>query len=342
MKCHPLRWIWGLLPVLLFSYLATLDIRDRVEADLTSRTERALHAANLGWAKVRFEGRDGILSGEAADEDEPGKAIQVATNVDGVRILDGQADLLKKVEPYTWQAAIHGRQVKLVGYVPNEPTHKKIVAAAKGLFPDSEIEDKMELARGNPPVGEWLEAVKFDLKQLTGMRHGHVELNGMQTSAHGEALSTQAYKQLRATFDTGLPKILRLGAANISPPAVDPYEWNATLDNNQLVLGGFVPSEQEQVEVLTHAKRTFGKTERCMEIRFMALSRNVSSVMDSGGFKRPRKTTMASVDAAPELRLKNSERTMSSEPLKPTCCSISENIESASARSIVSFGVPPI
>ncbi len=259
MKCHPLRWIWGLVPLLIFSYLATVGIKDRVEADLTARTTRALQAAGMGWAKVHFDGRDGILSGEAADESEPGKAIELASAISGVRVLDGQADLLKKVEPYTWQAEFKEGRVSLSGFVPNETTHKSVLAAVKSALSPTEIDDKVELARGNPPLAEWLEGIRFGLKELAQMRHGRVHFSGILASAYGEALSPSSYKQLSAAYTSGLPKALKLGTFAVTPPVIKPYKWKAKYVDNQLVLTGFVPSEQEQVELLTHAKRAFPK-----------------------------------------------------------------------------------
>ena len=120
MKCHPLRWVWGLIPLAVFSWLAALSVREPVERDLRNRVTETLTNANLGWAQVRFDGRDGILSGRANEEGEPSKAIQLGNSVYGVRILDGQADLLRKVEPYTWNAAIAENRLMLNGFVPTE------------------------------------------------------------------------------------------------------------------------------------------------------------------------------------------------------------------------------
>ena len=81
MKCHPLRWIWGLIPIAVFSWVAALYIKEPVERDLTSRVTEALATSNLGWAKVQFDGRDGMLSGRAEEEGEPGKALQLGSNI---------------------------------------------------------------------------------------------------------------------------------------------------------------------------------------------------------------------------------------------------------------------
>ena len=260
MKCHPLRWIGGLVPIALFSFIAAYDIQDQVEGDLSKRATEALHAANFGWAHVRFDGRDGVLSGTAPEEDEPGKAIHLAYNTYGVRFLDGQAGLLRKADPYTWSASHRDGHLKLHGFVPNEIARKTVLAAAKSAFPKADIEDKLELARGNPPLTDWLEGVKFDLKELAGLKHGKAELNGLHTSIEGEALTVAAYKAVKTALSTGLPKVLRLGTDKVTPPVVSPYVWNAKLAANQVTLSGFVPSEHVHVEVLTHAKRAFGKS----------------------------------------------------------------------------------
>ena len=260
MKCHPLRWIWGLIPVALFSLVAAYDIQDLVESDLAKRVKEELHAANLGWAHVQFDGRDGVLSGTAPEEDEPGKAIHLASGLYGVRILDGQAGLLRKADPYVWSASHNDNRLKLHGFVPNEVTRKAVLAAAKSYFPKAAIEDKLELARGNPPIPDWLEGAKFDLKELAGLKHGKAELNGLNTSLEGEALTVSGYKAVKTALSTGLPKVLRLGTDKVTPPVVSPYTWNAKLASNQVTLTGFVPNDRTHVEVLTHAKRAFGKS----------------------------------------------------------------------------------
>ena len=205
MKCHPLRWLWGILPIALLSFVAAMEIRGRVETDLTKRALEALQSANLGWAKVRFEGRDGMLSGSADEESEPGKAIQLGTNISGIRVFDGQADLLRKVDPFTWSASHKDNKVVLAGFVPNEKTRKAVIGAAKSAFPKADVEDKLELARGSPPVGDWLEGVKFSLKQLAALNSGRAELSGLGLSVHGDAPTSAAFASVRTALAAFTP-----------------------------------------------------------------------------------------------------------------------------------------
>ncbi len=260
MKCHPLRWIWGLIPLALFSWLAALQIKDGVERDLTARVTEALNGANLGWAKVRFDGRDGTLSGRAEEESEPTKAITLANNVYGVRILDGQADLLRKIEPYTWGVTRTDTKVVLTGFVPNEKTHKAVLSAAKSQFPKLEVDDKLEFARGNPPVAEWLDGVRFGLKQLSHLKIGKAELSGLDVSVTGEAQSSADYSAIKTALWSNLPKTLKLGTEKVSAPRIDPYAWAARLAGNQVVLTGYIPNDKARERLLAHANQAFGKT----------------------------------------------------------------------------------
>ena len=260
MKCHPLRWIWGLIPLALFSWIAALSIKEPIERDLSARVMEGLANANLGWAKVSFDGRDGTLSGRADDESEPSKAIVLANDIYGVRILDGQADLLRKVEPYTWEASHTGDKVRLSGFVPNEKSHKAVIAAAKSQFPKFEIEDKLEFARGNPVVADWLDGVKFGLKQLSHLKSGKAELSGLDVSVSGEALSSGDYTGVKTALWSNLPKALKLGNEKVTAPRIDPYLWAAKLAGNQVTLTGFVPNEKVRERQIAHAKEAFGKT----------------------------------------------------------------------------------
>ena len=260
MKCHPLRWIWGLIPLALFSWVAALTIKEPVERDLSARVTQALANANLGWAKVNFDGRDGTLSGQADDESEPSKAIVLSNDVYGVRILDGQADLLRKVEPYTFEATRSETKVRLSGFVPNEKSYKAVLAAAKAQFPNLEIEPKLEFARGNPPVADWLDGVKFDLKQLGHLKSGKAELSGLDVSVSGEALTSGDYSSVKTALWSNMPKALKLGSEKVTAPHVHPYLWAAKLAGNQVTLTGYVPNDKVRERLLAHANKVFGKT----------------------------------------------------------------------------------
>lgn len=258
MKCNPLRWLWGLLPLAVWTWIAVLGEHERVETDLKTRTEEALADAGLSWAKTTFSGRDGILSGRALEDNEPQSALQTSMNVHGVRIVDPQTDLIRMVDNYLWSAAIRDNAtIVLNGYVPNEKTRKAIVGVVKANFPKSIIQDRMELARGVPSRDVWLGGVGFALKQLAGLKTGHAQLAGLDVSLDGQAEDLATYKSVKSALRSRLPSGIKLASDKVRAPVVDPFAWAAQRSEGKLVLSGFVPSDQARDEIVAHAKAVF-------------------------------------------------------------------------------------
>lgn len=93
MKCHPARWLWGLIPIAMLSWIAVHVEADLIERDLEERSAAALAAAGYDWASVAFSGRDGLLVGRPAREDERAQALDLVSGVWGVRMAQARAAL---------------------------------------------------------------------------------------------------------------------------------------------------------------------------------------------------------------------------------------------------------
>ena len=106
MKCHPWRWLWGLLPLAVWTWIAVLGEHERIESDLRRRTQEALSASGLGWAGTAFSGRDGILSGRAGDDNEPVRALRAMREVWGVRLVDARTEAAGRPESAAWSASL--------------------------------------------------------------------------------------------------------------------------------------------------------------------------------------------------------------------------------------------
>jgi outer membrane protein OmpA-like peptidoglycan-associated protein len=259
MKCHPLRWLWGLIPLAILSWVAALSIKPQVEGDLAKRVGATLAAQDLGWARLNFDGRDLVIAGKADDEDEPTTAVKLADQIRGVRVVEAKADLLQRIQPYVWSAAHKDGKVVLSGYVPNNKTRKTVLASAKQAFPRTDIVDEMELARGNPAVEDWKPAVSFALKKLAFLKSGTAKLTDRDLTVSGEAQNTAAFKDVKAAL-AGTAKGVGKISDEVGPPVVSPYAWLAKLTSNQVVLSGFIPSESLRTELLAAARKAFGQT----------------------------------------------------------------------------------
>ena len=93
MKCNPLRWLIGLLPILLLAGVAVFSEQARIEKDLAARTQKTLEEAGLGWANATFDGRDAVLSGLAADLASGGMTFGAGLLTGGVLGALGAAGL---------------------------------------------------------------------------------------------------------------------------------------------------------------------------------------------------------------------------------------------------------
>ena len=267
MRCNPLRWLWGLLPLAVWLWITALSERSHIETDLTKRTQDALNAAGLSWASPSFNGRDGAILGRAHDDAEPGKALEVAKGVWGVRIANAQTELIEKVETYLWSASTRdGSAVRLSGYVPNEATRKTILGVVKANFPKSEIDDRMKLARGVPSQDTWLSGISFAAKQLASLKKGHVELSGTDLTVAGETETVDTYQQVVSAIRSKLPQGVKLVSEKVTPPVVSPYAWSAVHDGKEVVLSGYIPSDKAREEVVGLAKKTFGKVVDKMQL----------------------------------------------------------------------------
>jgi outer membrane protein OmpA-like peptidoglycan-associated protein len=88
MRCHPTRWLWGLIPIAMLSWLAVHAESDRIERDLEQRSGAALAAAGHDWASVAFSGREGLLVGRAGSARQRDGAAALVRDVWGVRTVE--------------------------------------------------------------------------------------------------------------------------------------------------------------------------------------------------------------------------------------------------------------
>jgi OmpA-OmpF porin, OOP family len=254
MRCNWRRWLWGLIPLLLLSFIATEVEHARLESDLARRAALALSQAGLGWAAAEFNGRDGVLTGLAPQEGEPGKAAELLASVWGVRLIENRAGLIEKAERYLWWASRRNTRIRLSGYVPSSNARQAILGVTRAIFPGFEVVDRMASARGVPAIDDWLGGISFALKQLASLKRGDVRLEDLGLAVAGEAEDGAAYRAMKAVLRGGLPKGIKLIGEEVTPPVVAPYTWSAKFLNGELVLTGYVPSETDRAGLLDAAK----------------------------------------------------------------------------------------
>lgn len=257
MKCNPLRWLWGLLPVALLSWAAVQVMHTDIEADLKARVDDQLKGSGFKWARTGFTGRDGLITGTATDDADPGRAYDIARSIWGVRVIDNKAELIDKVDTYEWSVVRNGNALKLVGHVPNDSVRADIVKAAKASFANAEVVDEMKLARGVPSPEAWLSGVNFGIKQIAGLKSGEARLSNLNLTVSGAAGDLKGYNAVKTALANDLPKGLKLVDDKVLAPTVKPFVWTANHNSNQVVLTGYVPGERARADILSAAKAAF-------------------------------------------------------------------------------------
>ena len=258
MKCNPLSWLWGLLPLALLTWVAWLAETPKIERDLTSRSAAALAQKGLAWAMPSFTGRDGVVAGRAGEESEQKQAASVISSVWGVQSVADRTDVIELIKNYTWTAAARDNAVRLTGYVPSETARKEIIGTAKATFPGRTVDDQMKLARGAPDPTKWLSGITFGMKQLAGLKSGaKVDLDSQGLAIEGEAENANVYKAVKTALSGNRPQGLGLKSDKVVAPLAKPYTWAASLAGQQVELTGHVPSERQREQVLAEAKKSF-------------------------------------------------------------------------------------
>ena len=163
MKCNPVRWLWGLVPLLGLGGLMHLSgTFTGIEADLKRQAEAALASSGQTWANMAFSGRDASIVGEAVENSDQIRAGGIVRSVWGVRKLDDLTKLLDEEKNYVWGAQLQrDNKLRLSGFVPNQQTRSAIVGAAKATFPGRDVDDRMKLARGAPNQDVWVGGISF-------------------------------------------------------------------------------------------------------------------------------------------------------------------------------------
>ena len=151
MKCNPLRWLLGLLPLTFSGGSAFWGRSQRIEDELAQRAAKHLDRNGLRMGQRRLQGprrsdwRPCRRGERAAPPGNRGRQ-----GLGRPRARGSHRGARKLIKNYVWKATLGNGDVALTGYVPNEAARKAILASARSAFPKHKVDDKMELARGAP------------------------------------------------------------------------------------------------------------------------------------------------------------------------------------------------
>src|SRR5262249_47403929 len=212
MKCNWWRWLWGIVPLLVLSWVAVQAERDQLESDLAARASKALAHGGMPWARGGFNRPGAGLLGRAPEEGDPGRAAKKLAAVWGVRVIDNRAGLLDKAETYWWAASRRNNRIRLTGLAPSISARQAILGVTKASFPRFEVVDSTTLARGVPSLDMWMAGVSFGLKQLTSIKRGHARMQDLELAVGGEAEDIAGYRAVKQAVANSGPKGVKVNS----------------------------------------------------------------------------------------------------------------------------------
>jgi hypothetical protein len=86
--------------------------RPRIEQELTDAASAQMLRSGASWARVTFEGRDGVLAGKAWDEADAAAALDLLRKQTGVRTVDSKTALIDKADVYVWSASRRNQRIR--------------------------------------------------------------------------------------------------------------------------------------------------------------------------------------------------------------------------------------
>lgn len=155
-----------------------------------------------------------------------------------------------RISPYVTTATKGDNDVLLLeGYAPAPASRDAIIAAANAL-PGLRVADRLRIAEGVPQGFDWLRSLAFVMGELARLKGGKAEIIDGSLNIIGEAGTSDVYTQVRAALSANLPGGLKLAKQDITPPRLNTYVWSARRSSNEIILTGFVPSEDARKKVI--------------------------------------------------------------------------------------------
>lgn len=180
-------WLTALLGLLLLFLAMIMTRQSVVEADIQTRTEEKLKAANHEGVEVSLQGRgrDVLLSGMAVSDEAKADAIKIARAVNGVRVVDDQITVTAPLASSEVAIEKVDGTATLRGKLPSQQAIDELVAAGAATFGQENLRNELQLSEGVADAG-WLSSVVAVMPEMAGMNKAMFKVNDEGASLTGE------------------------------------------------------------------------------------------------------------------------------------------------------------
>ncbi len=183
---------------------------------------RQLAALKPGGS-VNLEGAGLVIAGEA-DSSKAYESLRPQLGRSMPQGISLKADRVipPMVKPYTWTAALRGRQVELAGHAPSVAARDQIKAAAEKSLAGRSVVDRMTIASGAP--GDWQRAATLALARLADLKQGSAEMLDERLTVTGLTETEAGAEAVRRALKSGLSRGFQLSENIRQDPAVKAAE----------------------------------------------------------------------------------------------------------------------
>lgn len=233
-----IKWVApGLATVLAGTTLCLAMTSTDIANDLAARSAEAMASSGQDWAELSLDARDLKLTGTTTDASIVDAAVSRLAGLPGIRSVTTDVTLAPNASPYVLMARIDTDGVSLDGGVPDEATRQRLLSLA-GLE-----QGALELRSGRPERRSWVAGAEFAIDQLQYLDQGQVSVSDLTVNLSGRAKSERAFRDLLIVMRAGAPAGLTLGAVEITPALVAPFQWSASFDGKRIEVTGYVPDD---------------------------------------------------------------------------------------------------
>ncbi len=166
-----------------------------------------------------------------------------------------------EIAAYEFLLRRQGESVQLEGPVPDKKSRKMLVDLAKGHFANLSVQPKISLGSGAPHG--WGKALSLSVELLGQLEEGTVRLEGQDVNIEGVAPDRESARALRlkarSNYPTGFKVSDSISVKEAPPeiPVISPYETRLEDTGEDIILKGYIKSEEQRTSLLAAVKDQF-------------------------------------------------------------------------------------
>ncbi len=243
------RWIWGLIPLLVLGCLLAIYELPGVEQEL----DQSLIDMDLPeWARLSVDGRDVLVAGEAPSFQARDGLLYRIGELPGIRRVRSVLNVKENSLPFVTVFRKTAESVAVTGSIDEVADRKSLVSELEGGGLD--VIANLVVAPGAP--GRWRQAIGHAVWSLRRIDVGSVYVFGDIVFVDGVAGSAEIpdlTRQLEETAPAGIRVV-----ANLTSKSSREAIWSAVMDRTTVVLSGAVADPESRRFLFSRAWEEHG------------------------------------------------------------------------------------